>query len=367
MDTKECTECFSEIPFKAKKCRYCMEWQEELSSSKKEVSIEGHKSTVKPFQQSIINKLPFHKLVSVIVLTIICFVIIQLSWIKLKEDQIYLLSIFTFTIQMMISWYGIIWVHNLISENYASFMLVSDMSREEAIKSFEKYYKLIFHKRNSIITGIVAGLVASIGDGIFVGTPFVSTEAKIIFGLFEFLIMFFAGAAIYSMAIFAFYIRQLELASNEQFKNRDIVSLVNNIGQLHLKTAVLAIVPLFLGVIAKFIGTWSWDILNIMWYSSFAIIIIIYIYWPMMHIHKLMQDNIEGQLKIVQGKIVLLLGDINSNPTSRNLNQLYQLRDLEKTILAQNTWPFEMKSISAAFIAIIFPILLIIIDKIWKI
>ena len=49
-----------------------------------------------------------------------------------------------------------------------------------------------------------------------------------------------------------------------------------------------------------------------------------------------------------------------------NFRKLNELRDLEGSISSQNTWPFDTKSLSAIFAAIIAPILLMIFDKFWS-
>lgn len=372
MEVKKCKYCLSDIPQKAEKCRFCMEWQDETNPTEQYKYIEEptefsikFPNVKMPFQLNIIKKIPLHYVVSILVFCALIFAVIQISWYNLNEEKIYLLSFLTFTVQMIISWAGLIWVFNIINSNYSSFIQISSLEQSLAEKKLYKFHCLIFHKRNSIIAGITIGLIASLGD-YFVGAPFKSFDAKIIFACFEFLNMFLAGAAIYSMLMFAIFLRKISFNPSKNKLHLDKNNAIMNVGAIHLKTSILAIVPLFLGVIAKLFGTWDWNLLIIIWYVSFAVIIIVYIYWPMIHIHKLLQHDIETQINIIQKKSQILLTDISQNPSSRNFRKLNELRELERSISSQNTWPFDTKSLSVAFFAIIFPILLIVVEKIWN-
>ena len=373
MDTKECQFCYSQIPQKAKKCRYCLEWEDKKDIEDRQPQIKESfdislrsPASKKPFQLAIIEKIPLHYGVSILIIGVICFMAIQFSWYRLNEDRIYLLSFFVWTIQMMVSWSGLIWVNKIINENYASFIKISSKSQEAAKQKLIKYDKIIFNNTFSILTGITLGTIASFGDFV-VGAPFYTLDAKIIFAVFEFINMFFAGAAIYSLFMFAIFIHRISSNPDHNSLHLDNNNVINNIGRIHLKISILAIVPLFLGVLAKFFGNWSWEFLIILWYGSFAVAIIIYIYWPMLNIHRLMRGDLEHQVVLIQKKIREKLIEINTNPSSRNFVKLNELKLLEKSISNENTWPFDAKSLSAAFFATIFPIVLIIVDKIWSI
>ena len=118
-----------------------------------------------------------------------------------------------------------------------------------------------------------------------------------------------------------FFIYSISSASELSELDLNKRNSIDLIGSIHLKTSIIAIVPFFLGVIAKFIGDWSWEILIVLWYASFAVLIIFYIYWPMVNVHKLMKSDVENQVSIVQTKIQKLLKEINFNPSSRNFSK----------------------------------------------
>jgi hypothetical protein len=371
METKECQFCLSQIPEKAQKCKNCLEWQTVVETAVESTNelpqIEFEKkfpNAQKPFQLLIVEKLSFYNAVSVLIFTAIIFFIIQVAWIYLKEENIYLISLLVFILQLAIIWYGLIWIYKLISRNYLSFIKLSSLPTVEAEEEFLKAHTKIFKNRNAILVGALVGLIAGIGD-FMIGTPFNTMEAKYLYFALEFLNMFFAGAAIYSVVQFAIYLYKMTSYPINTKLNIERSNAISDIGRIHLKSTVLAIVPLFLGVVYKLIGVWNWDVLIIAWYVVFAVIIVIYIYWPMVNIHDLMKRDINYQVSLIQDGIENQLLEINHNPSSRNFLKLNELRDLEDSISSQNTWPFDMKSLSAAFIAIIFPILLILFDKVF--
>lgn len=371
METKECQYCYSPIPAKAEKCRYCLEWQDKQETLDQEPAPRESRDLFiklatpgKPFQLKLVEKIPLHYIVSIIIFAAVIFAAIQLSWYKLNEERIYLLSYLSFTVQLVVTWSGLIWAYSLINKNYSLFIKISSRSSEEAEQNFIKYHRLMFNNKFAIASGILIGTVASLGDFI-VGAPFASQAAKLIFAVFEFINMFFAGAAIYTIFILAYYLSRISINPYSETFQLDKHKGIIDVGQLHLKTSILAIVPLFLGVIAKSFGDWRWEPIIILWYAGFAVAIIFYIYWPMYKIHNVLLEKKRHQEDLLQKREQKILSEITRNPSSRNFIKLNEVRELVKSISNQSTWPFDTKSISAAFVAIFFPVVLMIIDKIW--
>ena len=196
MEFKECKYCLSEIPIKASKCKFCLEWQAEIESKitvdkvnvSKKILTVNEVELKRPFQFLLVKKLPFPYYVSVFIIGAIFFALIQFSWYKLDEDKIYLLSFLAFTIQLIITWSCLIWIYNVINENHDFFIKISSLETKEALSKFYLFNKKMFNNKLAVSFGIIAGLVAVIGDYV-VGTPFKSMEAKYIFAGYEFVYM----------------------------------------------------------------------------------------------------------------------------------------------------------------------------------
>jgi len=368
---KECQYCMSLIPSEAKKCRFCMEWQEEDELNVKKNQVEkssydpiNYQKIITSIHSKIISKLPFNDFVNIFILVIFFFLYFQAIWLYHDEEKIYLVSIGLFSVQMLIVWYGLIWLFNLIGSHQTSFIEVSTNESVNKI-NFPYHFRRIFNNKNAILVGILFGAAASIGD-FYVGTPFKTETAKMSFAIFEFINMTLAGAGIYSILVFSVFIKRLKLKKNNQGVTLASNEHIFKIGKLHLRTSIIAIVPFAIGLIAKLVGDWEWNLLIYIWYGVFAIIIIIYLFLPLTHIHDLMLTDKENHINQLNSRIQELIVDINKVPSNRNFSRLFQLQELEKTINKQSTWPFDFKSISAAFIAVILPIALMILDKIFK-
>jgi len=371
MDSKECQFCYSQIPEKATKCKFCMEWQEDAVSTETEVSSEKSvefsdrfPTLRKLFQLRIVEKIPLHYAVSVLIFGVIIFATIQFLWYRLEEDNVYLLSFLTYTLQMMVSWSGLIWIYNVINDNYFSYIQISALPNDKAEKEFIKHHNKIFNYTKCILVGVFVGAASVVGE-YMVGTPFVTLQARIIYSVFAFVNMFFAGAGLYSMLTYAIFVHDISASSKETSSQINRNDCIANIGKVHLKTCVIGIAPLCLGVLAKMFGDWSWELRVILWYSSFAVVIILYIYWPMLNIHFLMKQDVERQTSLIQRKLRETLIDVKTNQSVRSIISLNELKELEKSILSESTWPFDPKNISAIFSAIGFPILLMLFEKFW--
>lgn len=367
--TKECKFCLSEIPEAARKCRFCLEWvkpgqpayMDEYTTSN---SFSSRLSDLKkPLQLWLVHKIPIYNISAIIAICLLIFGVLQFSWYRLDEEVIYLYSFFLYTLQMIIAWYCVIWMYNLLHKNHHYFITIATISNAEAESKFTAFHKRIFRYRYSIIFGVIVGLSAAIGDH-SIGTPFNTDPAKWMFGVFEFINMFFGGAAVYSMYSYSMFIYKISKIYTNEVMSLEQKLATKKIGAMHLKTSILAVCPLALGISAKIIGNWTINELVIIFYSVFALAIIIYIYWPMVNIHHMMKRDVDVQILAIQKKIRQKLNEIESNPSSSNFVKINELRKLEMATTRQNTWPFDPKSLWAIFLAVIFPIILMFLNKV---
>jgi len=128
METKECQICFNQISIKAKKCQFCLEWQDDIKVIDKKNDIKSiidfdkrFSSTAKPFQKFLIEKIPLPYFVSIFIIGTIIFVLMQFAWYLLDEDKVYLLSFLAFSLQLVFTWTGIIWIYSIIKRLYLGY------------------------------------------------------------------------------------------------------------------------------------------------------------------------------------------------------------------------------------------------------
>ena len=382
VSVKACKYCFSEIPVKATKCRVCLEWQstrrteheiyEEQYLTKEEFTKKFGALT-RPFQYRLVNWLGLPYYISVFLIATAIFIVIQIIWLLYGEDNIYLISFVAYALQMMVSWGSVIWIYKAINKNNNFFLQVSRMydnlsakkRMKKSVRDYKKFNTIIFNPKGGIICGIIVGLVSAFGE-IYIGLPFKTDIAIVAFALMAFVNMFFGGAVLFSMFQFGKFIFKISKKyGKHKFMTLEEKRATNKIGKLHLRSAILAIVPLSFGIIAKIYGDWVINSEVIWFYIFFAGLIITYIFWPMENIHQLLKKDREVQIIAIQMKIRKKLDEINFNLSSTNFSKISELRELEKRTSRQRTWPFDTQGLWIVFVAVIFPIILMLINQVW--
>jgi hypothetical protein len=376
---KKCKFCLSEIPSQAIKCSACLEWQtsrktehkiyeDQYLEPKAFMNVFGKLKL--PFQYSIINftRLPYF--FTIFILSVIFFSTIQAYWLYVDAEKVYLLSFLAYSLQMMVSWMCVVWIYHVIKRDHNFFIEISRINKKLNKKTYDKgvseykaFNEKIFNRKYSIFWGIVVGLSSVIADFI-IGLPFQDLGSQIAFSILAFFNMFFGGAALYSMYQFGrFTYRISKKFISKKFMTIEQKRAVNQIGVIHLRSAILAILPLGLGILAKFFGDWEINIFVIAWYAVFALLITVYIFWPMENIHYLLKKDRDIQIIAIQMKIRKKLEEVSENLSSSNLVKISELRELEKKTSLQKTWPFDTKGIWLVFLTVMFPFILMIVDK----
>lgn len=377
--TKKCKFCLRDIPFAAIKCSECLEWQTTRKTEHKiyedqylkpEKFLNVFGELKRPFQYTILSftKLPYS--FSIFIICIIFFSLIQVYWLYIGAEKQYLLSFLAYCLQMMVSWFSVVWIYHVIKRDHNFFIEISRINKElnektydEGVIEYKKFNKKIFHIKYSILWGIIVGLASVIAD-FTIGLPFMNKGTQTVFSSLAFFNMFFGGAALYSMYQFGKFTYKIskKYISNK-FMTIEQKRAVNQIGAIHLRSAILAILPLGFGILAKLFGDWEINKYVIAWYILFTIFIVIYIFWPMENIHYLLKKDRDVQIIAIQMKIREKLDEVNDNLSSSTLAKISDLRELEKKTSLQRTWPFDTKGIWLVFLAVLFPIILMIIDK----
>jgi len=368
MKTKLCSYCKSDIPEEALKCKYCMEWVADSIDPKKIEQIQQidnekmYSGSKRTLQEIASNIFPFNKYVNVLIVTSILFGLVQYTWSYLNEEPIYIYAILLFAIQGIITWGGIVW----FKESFINYFPVfQNLTQEDDVITeaiYRQSFTNMFSIKKVLFIGLIVGAIASIGDYVM-GTPFKSEGGKITYAIFEFFVSFWAGAALVTIYYFSNFIRRLgRLPMDENFKYDEKYG-VSLVGRLHLKTILLAITPYILGIGARMIGDWEWHLGNYLWFGGFGLIIILYIYWPLFNIHLIMDDDKENQLDKIRAQLKVASFEATSHPSSLNLNRFFELTQLENSLKDKPTWPFDTKNIIGVFLAVIFPLIMMIIDR----
>lgn len=368
----KCPYCYSDIPKQALKCKYCQEWvstqedvffQQNLKNEKK--SPQHIAPDIKPFQSFVNKILPFNYVTNVMLCSSLLFTVIAFIHLQISDENIYLISFGLYAIQMAFSWAGLLWFHKLYKNFYGPFINLVEREEDEVHEIYVTYFRNIFNNPRAIAMGIVIGLIGGLGDLFLVGTPFSHEIMQYTYGIFVCIVLFWSGAAIYSILNFAIFVNNLgKLPLSNDYKYNENTGLAN-LGKIHIKTSLLAIVPFALGIAARLIGNWDLGILTLLFYGFFAVIIFLFLLWPLNNIHQLMLFDKKTQLNKVQSQLNKVMNVVTHNPSSPNMRRYFELRELERTIKKKNTWPFETMDLTGAFAAVILPIIITIIEIVY--
>lgn len=370
METKECFYCKSHINSAALKCKYCLEFVHHVGDEKLEDSVEevnGTDSKYDPdfiiLQESLSKITPASKYVNILIVSSLLFGILQYIWTTLNEDSIHVIAFLIFALQGLVLWGGVVWFKENFAKYFPVFQNLTIDHNDDTKNIFDQYFNSMFNVKKALFIGLIVGVVASVGDYVM-GTPFKTEGGRIAFGIYEFFISFWSGAAVTTIFYFSSFIRKMGSMDLDEHLMYDNKEGVASIGKLHLKTLLLAIVPYVLGITYRIVGNWEWYVGNYLWFGAFAIVIILYVYWPLQNIHQRMANDKERQLMKISSQLKSTLAKVTDNPSSLNLNRYFELTQLENSIKGNPTWPFDIKNIVGVFFAVIFPIVIVILEKI---
>lgn len=375
---QECPCCCSEILKQAKKCRYCHEWIEahdqEIRSAQEPIEFDAPNVTADPlaefeqkqsFQSILVQRLPFHYAISYLLIAALAFVVIQVLWSFAGEDKTYLLSFVFYGLMMTICSAGIVWFESLVSKLYEEMPYITSLSNEESKAFFERAVQNIFSKKYSIFCGLLFGTIAAAGDCFLNFDLFKTKLGMISFFFYQFFFSFWGGAAIYSAVCFGFFIRKF---GESDFLKLSLIHSPNSgirvLGSIHLKTATVAITPYLFGFAARMVGDWSWHVMAILWYGFFGIILMLYLFWPILNIHNLLLREKTKRLRKIYADIDMWVGNATDDSSSENLIRVKELMELETKIKGINSWPFDAKNLIGVLSAVILPLVFMVIEKV---
>ena len=293
-------------------------------------------------------------------IAILSLILVQLSWSRLGENPIYILSFMLYALQMAFSAAGIVWVEDLFHSFEKELQILTTWEKNKIKDYISASAQKVFEPKGPFIFGLITCIIATIGDFFLIGLPFSTFHGKVTYIIFEFFYLFWSLSAVYIILRFALFIHELgkEKLRIQLIQNKN--SGLMRLGKIHIRTALFAVIPYMLGIIARFFGNWEINLLLISWVSVFAGSIIVYLFWPIYNIHSTLKTEKENKLLEVNKRMNSLLGNPElKREITEELRDLIQIRDFLEDV---NTWPFELKKIIGLFSAILLPLLTIIIE-----
>ncbi|MEW6711046.1 MAG: hypothetical protein AB1403_14560 [Candidatus Riflebacteria bacterium] len=368
-----CPFCLNKINPGAKKCHHCREWLTDSRFHEPLVIAEyepkgGQDCTgidFLSFQGRLAGRFPsVNYWFFYLALSIVLFSIIAIYWTYSIEDSIYLVSFFMYAIQMFFSSAGVVWFEGLLERFKHEIPGITGWNREKSEEFFQKAKKHIFADRHSFITAAVICTAAIVGDLYLVGSPFKNETSSYFFVVYEALYLFWTASLMAVFFKFAMFVRGLGDLELHILLIQEENGGIRMLGKLLLRTALFVVIPYFLGIFARQLGGWNFNLALVGWFVCFGLIILWYLFYPIYNIHLAMIKERDRKLSLVAVALnrYLSKGQIENE----NIYNIRNLIEIRNHIQSVETWPFDMSKVVGLLSALVIPMVSIIVDRFLK-
>jgi hypothetical protein len=368
-----CPYCLNKIFKGAKKCHHCREWLTHPRLQSDFCFVGDSGSGARPditqnflsFQGRLASKFPRVNYWFVyLALSVFLFSVVAVYWSFSDEERIYLISFFLYAIQMFFSSAGVVWFEKLLERFKLELPGITGWNKEKCEDYFKDAKKYIFADRHSFITAFVVCTLAVIGDIYLVGSPFKSEISAWVFLLYEAMYLFWTACLVAVFFKFALFVRALGDLDLHILLIQEENAGIRLLGKMLLKTALFVVIPYFLGIFARQIGGWNFNLALIGWFACFGAAILFYLFYPIYNIHHAMIREKDRKLGLVAVELNQYLG--RGQIERENIFAIKNLIEIRNHIHSVDTWPFDMSKVAGLLSALVIPMASILIDRFMK-
>ncbi|MDN5278275.1 MAG: hypothetical protein PWR01_2240 [Clostridiales bacterium] len=367
-----CPYCLNSINRGAQKCHHCREWLTQIKveaafvfeEEKKENPGES-KNVFYSFQGRLASKFSsINYWFFYLAVSIVLFAAIATYWTYSEEDRVYLISFFLYAIQMFCSSAGVVWFEKLLERFKTELPGITGWTRERCESYYNEARAFIFADRHSFITAAIVCIAAVLGDKYLIGSPFRQELSANVFLVYEVMYLFWTACLCAVFFKFALFVRQLGDLELHILLIQEENAGIRLLGKLLLRTALFVVIPYFLGIFARQIGGWNFNLALIGWFACFGVAILFYMFYPIYNIHRAMIREKDRKLSLVAVELNhFLSGNSIARENIHNIKNLIEIRDHLHDI---NTWPFDMNNLVGLLSALVIPMASILIDRFMK-
>lgn len=368
-----CPFCLNKIVKGARKCHHCREWLTYPRLQNDFGILENPCLPVKPgddyrflsFQGRLASRFPRVNYWFVyLAISVLLFSAVAGYWSFTEEDRIYLISFFLYAIQMFFSSAGVVWFEKLLERFKLELPGITGWPSEKCEDYFQNAKSYIFADRHSFLTAFVVCTLAVVGDIYLVGSPFKSEISAWVFLTYEALYLFWTACLVAVFFKFALFVRALGDLELHILLIQEENAGIRLLGKMLLKTALFVVIPYFLGIFARQIGGWNFNLALIGWFACFGAAILFYLFYPIYNIHHAMVREKDRKLGLVAVELNQYLG--RGQIDRENIFPIKNLIEIRNHIHSVDTWPFDMNKVAGLLSALVIPMASILIDRFMK-
>jgi hypothetical protein len=255
----------------------------------------------------------------------------------------------------------IIWAQKqteLLKNNLINFI---ELPKDEAMKWFDGQESNIFNDKRMILSGISMNILIH-----FIGLDRFGFSFNSIYSGFSFIASFYivhylVGAGSYALVATAWMMHKFSqlplniniiLSRNIQFK-----------GLLYSKLTICAAsIYIMWGLFFLSTPTKLSSIDSIIWFSSFALLLIAYFVLPQYSVHQIITKIKREKLQVFQAELGAKADDTLRNPTKENAACLGNMLDVQQKLEDMSQWPFGSYEVLHIAIIIIIPLVVVALE-----
>jgi hypothetical protein len=260
----------------------------------------------------------------------------------------------------------VFWAHKKIILFKDILVDIVELPKQMTLKWYENQELNIFNDKMMILVGVFLTILAHyIGLDNF-GFSFKSTYSYFLFGLDYYFAHYIMGAGLYVWIATAWMLYQLSklpldinilLSKNIRFK-----------GVLYSKFTICAIVVyLVWGVFHMSTPARLRSPQSMIWFSSFAMVLLGYFILPQYNIYKIIAKTKKEKLAIFSSSLRAKAEETFRNPTYENFTYLNKMLGVQAHIDEMSEWPFGSYEILHIVLIIIIPLMVLMLELVFKI
>jgi len=260
----------------------------------------------------------------------------------------------------------IIWAKNKLNTIEKVLLEIVDLPQEEIRILWRGLKARIFDDKKMILMGLLMNVLAHVFHLDDLGYSYESAYSYIFIQYVYYGVHYFMGAGLYLLAatLSAIYsLSKIPLNINSLISRH-----VHFKGLLYSELTICAIsVYLSWGIFYMTTPSRLTDKLSIIWFSSFAVILLLYFILSQYIIHRMMTKAKRDNLGTFSAILRSTAQEALKNPTKQNIICLRAIIDIQRQIDDMCQWPFGIYEILHIVLIVIIPLVVVILEIIFEV
>lgn len=316
--------------------------------------------------ERIVSLLPVRYYWGWMILAVAYFLITNVTITYFENSSAYFISSLLLSILIAQQTIIIIWAENKLNTIEKVLLEIVDLPSEETRDLWKGLRARIFHDKKMILMGLLMNMLAHFVNLDDFGYSYESAYSYIFIQYGYYGVHYFMGVGLYLLAatLSAIYsLSKIPLNINSLISKH-----VHFKGLLYSELTICAIsVYLSWGIFYMTTPNRLTDTLSIIWFSSFAVILLLYFIMSQYIIHRMMTKAKRDNLGTFSAILRSTAQEALQNPTKQNILCLRAIIDIQRQIDDMCQWPFGIYEILHIVLIVIIPLVVVLLEIIFEV